>query len=332
MSQLKIRTLWAIALICNTYFIVRNQDCGLALAQNDSIEFSQKQRQLNDKTDKYVPLNKSGTVLLDLKRNRLRLKANVVLREGLLEMLCCRKQTKEHESILSVDAKAFVIHTGLLTLGAKKGTPVRFAPKFEGPTGQRIDIFLEWKDQSGKLHRAPAQSWIRHSINRFYATEMKRLPDDVKLPEDNELRFDKRNQELVWYGWMSKKQLAAFLALNKGQAFRKAIQSFYERSQPRQMKSHWVFAGSGFFVVEKTGTNFYQAEGGDLICVANFPTAMLDVAIESSASGEEGLMFEAHTERIPLLGTQVTIELIPVVQKPGAKKRATEKKAGKSRK
>ena len=72
-------------------------------------------------TGKLIPLNKQHTVLLDRAGNKLLLRAKVVLRDGILEMLCCPKQTKEHESILAVDAKAFIIHAGLLALGAKPG-------------------------------------------------------------------------------------------------------------------------------------------------------------------------------------------------------------------
>ena len=77
------------------------------------------------------------------------------------------------------------------------------------------------------------------------------------------------------------------------------------------MKADWVFAGSGFFTDEETGKKFYLAEDGDLICVANFGGATIDVAMPSSAESSE-LNFEAFTERIPPKGTAVTVELIPV--------------------
>src|SRR5690348_10825294 len=68
------------------------------------------------------PLNKSGTVLVDAKGKRLLLKSEVVLREGMLEMLACIKRTKEHEAILAVDAKAQLVHAGLLALDAEAGS------------------------------------------------------------------------------------------------------------------------------------------------------------------------------------------------------------------
>lgn len=272
-----------------------------------------------------IPLNRQKTVLLDQTGKRLLLRAEVVLDQGLLEMLLCLKQTKEHESILSVDAKAHEIHSGLLVLGARPGHPVQFSPKFQPPAGQPIDIFLQWTDDKGKPHRVDARQWIRHAINGF-EEPLEEMPAGLTIPQEINLRYDKKNKVLVWYGQMQPAQRDQLLALNDSPAWQKAIKAFYTRSQPRQMKSGWVFAGSSFYTDEKTGQRFYQAEGGDVVCVANFPTAMIDVDTESSATGESSLLFEAATPHIPPVGTRVTIELIPGKRKP-AEKPATEKPA-----
>ena len=76
------------------------------------------------------------------------------------------------------------------------------------------------------------------------------------------------------------------------------------------MQTNWVFAGSGFWKNEETGEEFYQAESGDFICVSNFSTATLDIPTESSQVND-GLMFEANTEKIPPLGTPVRLVLKP---------------------
>ncbi len=268
---------------------------------------------------KLVPLNKDETVLLDAKGKRLLLKTKVVFRDGVLEMLVCRKQTKEHESVLALDAQAFVVHTGLLALGAEVGAPVQLSPEFKPPTGTAVDIFLQWTDEKGKLHRVPAQDWVRHAIRRFYAEKMAKLPADLTIPKKSELRFDAKNQELTWYGPMTAEQRDQLVALSRDETYRKAIKSIHDRTQPRRMEARWVFAGSGFFVDGETGKRHYQAEGGDLICVANFPSAMIDVDVESTSSGEDNLLFEAWTERIPPLDTPVTVELIPVLKKAAPK-------------
>lgn len=264
---------------------------------------------------KLVPLNKKGTVLLDAKGKRVVLKSKVVLREGTLEMLICPVRTKEHEAILAVDAKAYVVHTALLAIGAKTGKPAKFDPKFKPPTGQQIDIFFTWKDRTGKLRRANAKNWVRTVVRRYYTYKMKKLPADLKLPEKgkSELKFDDKVGELFWFGHMTKQQRDELLKRSKDAEYQKAINQFYRGSQPRQLESKWVFAGSGF---DKNGAGepVYLAELGSMICLANFPSAMIDVAQESSA--QNGLaLFEAHTERIPPLGTEVTVELIPVFKK-----------------
>ena len=183
-------------------------------------------------------------VWMDKARKRVVVQAEVVQREAQLEQLLCLKGTKEHEAILAVDARAYVIHAGLLAIGAKPGRPVQFQPEYRPASGQRIDVWLKWT-ADGREHRVRAQQWI------------------------------------------------------------------YNLRTKAAMTEHWVFAGSLLLKDPQTGEAFYQAEDGDVICVANFPSAMLDIAIQSSSSNSE-LVFEAFTERIPPVGTRVTVTLEPV--------------------
>jgi hypothetical protein len=82
----------------------------------------------------------------------------------------------------------------------------------------------------------------------------------------------------------------------------------------KPMTYDWVFAGSGFWKDEETGKEYYKADGGDLVCVSNFPTATLDLPVESSQSNEE-LLFEAFADHIPPRGTKVRVVFIPRVEK-----------------
>ncbi len=75
-----------------------------------------------------------------------------------------------------------------------------------------------------------------------------------------------------------------------------------------QLEADWVFAGSGFWRDPADGTEHYQADGGDMICVSNFPSAMLDLTIESSESNE-ALLFQAFAGRVPPAGTEVELIL-----------------------
>jgi hypothetical protein len=194
--------------------------------------------------DGLIPLQPEGNIWLDPRKKRVVMVGRVCLREGQLEMFACPQGTKEHESIVSLPVKAYVIHAALLALGAKPGSPTVFVPEFRPATGTRVDVSLYWTDENGKRRSAWAQDWVRH----------------------------------------------------------------WRTGLP--MQEHWVFAGSSFWVNERTGEKYYQAEEGFLICLANFSTAMLDIPVESSdAAGQ--LVFEAFTERIPPLGTRVTVVLTP---------------------
>ncbi len=261
------------------------------------------------KSDKLTPLNQKNTVFLDLPNKRLLLKTHVCLDRGMLEMLLCLKQTKEHESIVTVDAKAFTIHTGLLALGCEPGKAATYEPKFQPASGQNIDIFMHYVDTEGKLRRVEAGKWIRNSRFRYYEEEFEKLPDGLELDTDGNLRYDDMNKVVFWYGPMNEKQREECLALSKDEKFQKAIKRFYEESQPKEMKSDWIFVGSGFF--ELDGVKRYKAEGGYVICVANFGQAMIDVSVSSSAEGQESLVFEAWQERLPPLGSEVMVELVP---------------------
>lgn len=79
----------------------------------------------------------------------------------------------------------------------------------------------------------------------------------------------------------------------------------------RALDTDWVFAGSSFWRDPTDGAVYYQADGGDLICVSNFPTATLDLPLKSSESNED-LMFEAFEGRVPPRDTEVDLILSAV--------------------
>lgn len=74
----------------------------------------------------------------------------------------------------------------------------------------------------------------------------------------------------------------------------------------KPLADDWVFAGSSFWTDPADGKEYYQADGGDLVCVSNFPTAMLDLPVESSQSNE-ALLFEAFPGRVPPRDTPVEL-------------------------
>jgi hypothetical protein len=189
-------------------------------------------------------------------------------------------------------------------------------PEYKPPTGTKLRIQVVWTDKDGKEHREDARQWVRRSIHRYFGAPLEKLPAGLTLPKDGDLRYDAVNKELSWYGPMTEKQRDEYLALSQDEAYRKAVRSFFDRTRSRALEADWVFAGSGFAVDQDEGHKVYLAESGDVICVANFPSALIDVAAKSSSQGQENLLFEAWTERLPPVGTPVRLEISPAAEGP----------------
>lgn len=82
-------------------------------------------------------------------------------------------------------------------------------------------------------------------------------------------------------------------------------------STNEELQEDWVFGGSGFWKDPRDNQEYYRADGGDMICVSNFTTAMMDLPIASSAEASQ-LLYVPFTERIPARGTPVRIVLVPI--------------------
>jgi hypothetical protein len=84
----------------------------------------------------------------------------------------------------------------------------------------------------------------------------------------------------------------------------------------RELDASWVFAGSLLVddPFDPKAPKRYLANEGDVIAIANFESAMLDLPIPSSKAEQE-LGYEAWEERIPPEGTKVAVLLRPVLAK-----------------
>jgi hypothetical protein len=173
-------------------------------------------------------------------KRRVIIVANVCLREGPLEGLMCRKNTKEHEYILATDVDARAIHAALLAANAKAGTPVQFAPKYVPASGSIIKVTLQYQ-KDGKQVTVRGQDWIR----------------DMKTG--------------------------------------------------KPMEQDWVFGGSRFVADPDDPKNpIYLANQGDIICLCNMETAMLDVPVRSPKSPDNRI-YNALTASIPPKDTKVEV-------------------------
>lgn len=85
------------------------------------------------------------------------------------------------------------------------------------------------------------------------------------------------------------------------------------------LTTDWVFAGSELIPDPTTKQPYYAADDGDLITVANFGSAILDLPF-ASTSEDADRSFVARTEKLPPRGTAVLMFLKPrQPQAPAAK-------------
>jgi hypothetical protein len=96
------------------------------------------------------------------KRRRVLISAEICLRRGALELFLCRKESKEHESIVHADVDGRDVHTALIAAGAESGSPVQYVPKYAPPRGTSIKIGVEYEEK-GKLVTKNAREWIKYS-------------------------------------------------------------------------------------------------------------------------------------------------------------------------
>lgn len=101
-------------------------------------------------------------VWLDPQNKQVLMTGTIVLRRGPLELFACLKHTKEHESIVAVETKAYVVHAALLACGAETGNPAKFLPEFTPARGTEIDVSVSWTGEDGKAHTADARQWLRN--------------------------------------------------------------------------------------------------------------------------------------------------------------------------
>ncbi|MDR2171472.1 MAG: YdjY domain-containing protein [Planctomycetaceae bacterium] len=74
------------------------------------------------------------------------------------------------------------------------------------------------------------------------------------------------------------------------------------------MKTQWVFTGSVQYKDENGNDHYVANETGELFGLSNFVGSILDVPMQSSADNDK-LLFSCFTEKIPPLGTLITIIL-----------------------
>ena len=129
-------------------------------AERAAIEEEKKRMPFVDEPEKLILIDPNDRIWITPDKKSVIVLGRIALREGLLEFFACCVGTKEHESVISMRVKPFMLHAALLAIGAEQGKPVQVMPKFIPPSGEEIEILVRWKDDKGEIKEALAQDWV----------------------------------------------------------------------------------------------------------------------------------------------------------------------------
>ncbi|HKK18407.1 MAG TPA: YdjY domain-containing protein [Opitutales bacterium] len=199
--------------------------------------------------------------------------AQVTLTDGLLELIACTEGTKEHEAVIRINALPMHMHTALLLIGARNGTPAMRKPINEEqtrwmhvrPSGDPIKVSLVVTNEEGEEVERPINDFIRRTEGDPY------MPD-YGFEEDNEA----------------------------GSESKEAFPNVF------------VFTGS-HLIEDKNGNKQYLADSsGHVITISTFGDETLGLPdIQSRENGE--LVWEVDATHLPPLDTKVKLRLRPKI-------------------
>ncbi len=99
----------------------------------------------------------------DLDKKQVRVECEALDTAAPLEFFCCETGTNEYESLLRSSVTPSNLHTALLAIGLKPGSPVTYSEaekKLIPPSGPPLRISVEF-EKDGKTIHALAQHWLR---------------------------------------------------------------------------------------------------------------------------------------------------------------------------
>jgi len=208
---------------------------------------------------------------IDAEKGTVDVKAKVCLEYGLLELIACTRGTKEHESIVAIEAEPIHVHTALLLIGARHGNPAMRKPINEEetrwrhlpPRGDAIQVSLVVTDGEGKKVERPIRDFVRRTEGDPSMSSM--FPESSGTDESQE-------------------------------------------QEP--FPNTFVFAGSHLIENEEGVKQYLAAQSGHVITISTFGDDLLCLAgFQSRANGE--LIWEIDPTHLPALDSEVILRLRP---------------------
>jgi len=118
-------------------------------------------------------------LVINFQQQCVDIEATICLDEGMLELIACNKGSKEHESIVAIEARPMHIHTALLLLGANNGNPATNRPDDDQngrwirnpPRGDPVNVCLVFEAADGKKVEHPISRFVVRSDGRADGSE-----------------------------------------------------------------------------------------------------------------------------------------------------------------
>lgn len=114
-------------------------------------------------------------VSIDWHRRKVHVEGRITLREGQLELFACSPRTREHESIVVLDARPMHVFQALGLLGLEAGAPMRYDPETEKwipPRGEELRVRVR-HERDGVTFTDPPEHWM-------IRTDTKKPPDAIR--------------------------------------------------------------------------------------------------------------------------------------------------------
>lgn len=204
-------------------------------------------------TEQDQPQKPSGQVIqlpgieIDAEQSIVDVTSKVSLTDGLLELIACTEGTKEHEAIVRIEALPIHVHTALLLIGARNGTPAMRQPIDEAqtrwrhyrPSGDPIAVSLLVENDDGEIVERPISDFIRRSAG------------------------DPDMQDMGWE------------------------QPVTDEEKQQKFPDVFLFTGSHLVGDEESGRQYLADQSGHVITISTFGDELLGLAdVQSRDNGE----------------------------------------------
>jgi hypothetical protein len=209
-------------------------------------------------------------ITIDAEKKRVDIDARVCLDEGLLEVIACIPDTKEHESLVMIDSVPMHVHVAMLLLGAKNGNPAMVTPAnkeqaewiHHPPRGDSISVSLILVNAKGDSIERPVSDFIRRRKGRNGFDEDKTEP----------------------------------------------IQEEQEADQPAKVFKTFLFTGSRTIEAGNDTRQYVADESGNVVSISTFGDEVLGLPSHVSHAND-ALVWEINPKHLPDKGTKVKLRL-----------------------